>query len=302
MTIVGLPLTYGQDIEMTPIQLSKSAWYVQGVSALGSSKNQNFISNAGFVITSQGVVVIDALGSPPLALRLVKEIQKITDLPITHVIITHYHADHIYGLQTFKALGAHVIAQRSALSYLNSETAKLRLQASRQQMSPWINESTQLIFADEWIDGKKTLEVGNIKFVIEPVGPSHTPEDLSIFLADEKVLFVGDLVFRNRIPFVGQANSQHWISALDSLLRFDAMVIVPGHGPVSNNAKKDMLQTRNYLSFLRSSMGKAAENMEPFDSAYASTDWSSFEKLPLFKAANRMNAYNTYLLMEHESK
>ncbi len=56
--------------------------------------------------------------------------------------------------------------------------------------------------------------------------------------------------------------------------------------------------TRDYLQYLRSTMGQAAAAMEPFDEAYARTDWSAFEGLPLFRVANRMNAYNTYLLME----
>ena len=91
---------------MVPQQVSPSAWFVQGQSALGSAANQNFISNAGFVVTPAGVVVIDALGSPALGERLLAEIRKITDKPVTHVILTHYHADHVYGLQSFKAVGA----------------------------------------------------------------------------------------------------------------------------------------------------------------------------------------------------
>ena len=116
------------------------------------------------------------------------------------------------------------------------------------------------------------------------------------------MLFAGDLVFRNRIPYVGQADSGHWIQSLETLLTFDTAVIVPGHGPLSNEAKSDMALTRDYLVYLRSSMAEAAKNMEPFDSAYAAADWSRFEHLPLFKAVNRMNAYNTYLLMEREVK
>ena len=88
---------------MTPLQahrVSPSAWYVEGQSALGTSANQNFISNAAFVVTPDGVVVIDALGSPALAIRLLAAIHAVTPLPVTHVIVTHYHADHIYGLQT----------------------------------------------------------------------------------------------------------------------------------------------------------------------------------------------------------
>ena len=291
-----------QAVVMQPQQVSASAWYVQGLSALGSSANQNFISNAGFVVTPAGVVVIDALGSPALAERLLAEIRKITPLPVTHVILTHYHADHIYGLQTFKAQGARIIAQRAGQEYLNSDTARLRLEASKHDLAPWINDKTQLVSADQWIDGPTELTVGGTRLLLQPAGPSHTPEDLVVYLPKETVLFAGDLVFRNRIPFVGQANSGHWIESLQTLLKFDATVIVPGHGPYSTEARKDTELTRDYLVYLRATMGQAAKNMDPFDAAYAAADWSRFEGLPLFHEANRMNAYNTYLLMESEAR
>jgi glyoxylase-like metal-dependent hydrolase (beta-lactamase superfamily II) len=286
---------------MAATQVSASSWYVEGVPALGSPANQNFISNAAFVVTPAGVVVIDALGSPALATRLIAEIRKVTPLPVTHVIVTHYHADHIYGLQTFKDQGARIVAHRAALSYLNSDTARLRLEVSRQELAPWVNDQTRLVQADEWIDADKTLVVGGVTFQLKTVGPAHTPEDLVVYLPSERILFAGDLVFRSRIPYVGQADSRHWIIALDNLLAFDTRVIVPGHGPLSAEARKDMQLTRDYLVYLRTTMGRAAKNMEPFDEAYKSTDWTPFEHLPLFRVANRMNAYNTYLLLEHEA-
>ncbi len=285
-------------VKMVPRQVSPSAWYVEGLSALGSSANQNFISNAGFVVTPAGVVVIDALGSPVLAQRLLAEIRKITPLPVTHVILTHYHADHIYGLQVFKAQGARILAQRHGREYLVSDTARLRLDASRHDLAPWIDDKTELVSADEWIDTSKDLLVGGVRLSLRPVGPSHTPEDMVVFLPQEKVLFAGDLVFRNRIPFVGQADSGHWIESLETILSMDAKIIVPGHGPHSTEARKDAELTRDYLVYLRASMAQAASNLDPFDDAYKATDWSRFEQLPLFDAANRMNAYNTYLLME----
>lgn len=294
--------TLAQNTEprMVAQQVSATVWSVEGLGALGSSANQNFISNAAFVVTPEGVVVIDALGSPALASRLLNEIAQITAKPVTHVVVTHYHADHIYGLQTFKSIGAKIIAHRAALNYLNSETARIRLENSREELAPWINSQTKLEEADQWIDSETQITVGGVVFSIRPVGPSHTPEDVVVYLASEKVLFAGDLVFRNRIPYVGQADSRQWIAALDSLLSFDTAVIVPGHGPISKEARKDMQVTRDYLVYLRATMGAAAKNMEPFEEAYKATDWSRFETLPLFRVANRMNAYNTYLLLEHE--
>lgn len=283
-------------------QVSPSAWFVQGEAALGTPSNRNFISNAGFVVTRAGVVVIDALGSPQLARELLQEIARITPKPVTHVVVTHYHADHIYGLQEFRRRGARIVAQRRALEYIHSDTARSRLQASRIELAPWIDPSTELVVPDQWVDGPTQLEVGGQRLLLLPVGPAHTPEDLVVHLPSERVLFAGDLVFRGRIPFVGQADSRHWIAALDTILKIDAGVVVPGHGDLSTDTRGDLQLTRDYLAFLRDRMGAAAREMVPFEEAYGRVDWSRFEHLPLFRAANRMNAYNTYLLMEHQER
>ncbi|MBV8247274.1 MAG: MBL fold metallo-hydrolase [Comamonas sp.] len=282
-------------------QLAANVYFVQGVSALGSPANRNFISNAGFVITADSVVVIDALGSPALAQELVEKIRTLTPKPISHVILTHYHADHIYGLQVFEALGAKIVAHALAREYINSETARLRLQASRQELAPWIDADTHMVAANQWVSGDaERLSIGGVDFLLQHMGPAHTPEDTAIFLPQSGVLFIGDVVFRNRIPYVGQADSRHWIAALDELLKLPVKVMVPGHGGASDKPGQDMQLTRDYLQYLRSAMGQAAANLDPFDEAYRSTDWSRFAGYPLFKEANRMNAYNTFLLMEQE--
>ena len=286
--------------EMTAREAAPGCWYVEGLSALGSPANANFISNAGFIVTSAGVVVVDALGSPALAERLLAEIRKVTPQKVTHVIVTHYHADHVYGLQVFEQAGAKIIAHQAGREYLHADTARLRLQASREELAPWIDDKTRLVAATEWIDSRRELALGDTQLVLQPVGPAHTPEDLAVYLPGRKVLYAGDLVFRSRIPFVGQADSRNWIVSLDKLLAFDTSVIIPGHGPVSTEARKDMQFTRDYLIYLRKTMGAAARDMTPFDEAYKATDWSQYEHLPLFGPANRMNAYNTYLLMEHD--
>ena len=303
--LVVVPAAFAQAPPASAMNAEKvapSAWYVQGLSALGSPANQNFISNAGFVVTANSVVVIDALGSPALAQRLIAEIRKHTSLPISHVIVTHYHADHIYGLQVFKSAGARIVAHARAREYLQSDNARLRLEASRQELAPWVDAQTRLMDADDWLEGDRVLTIGGVRFDIRHVGPSHTPEDLVVFLPDRRLLFAGDLVFRGRIPFVGQADSKQWIKAMDVLLGLDAAVVVPGHGPLTQSAREDMQLTRDYLLHLRATMGAAARNLDPFEDAYKAADWSRFEKLPLFRVANRMNAYNTYLLMEQEAR
>ncbi len=299
-TLMPAPARAQPTLRVEPVEVVPGVWMVQGASALGSSANRNFISNAAFVVTPAGVLVVDALGSPALARELVAAVARITPKPITQVVLTHYHADHIYGLQVFKDLGATITAHDAGRAYLHSDTAALRLQASREEMAPWVDAQTRLVPADRWINGPEQLDLGGVQVVLQPAGPAHTPEDLAVWLPQQRVLITGDLVFRGRVPFVGQADSRRWVDALDRLIALKPQIIVPGHGPASASAESDLTLTRSYLQHRRQTMGEAARNMEPFEEAYAKADWSRFEHLPLFKAANRINAYNTYLLMEQD--
>lgn len=303
--LVGLA-TEAASVKMAVQSLGGGVYFVQGESAMGSAANQNFISNAAFVVADDGVLVVDALGSPPLAQRLLQEIRRITALPIRFAVVTHYHADHIYGLQVLRAAGARVVAHVAAREYIGSDVARQRLAASREELFPWVDEHTEVVEPDLWLgaDGQEemTLKIGRSEFLLRHVGPSHTREDLVVYMPQTGLLFAGDLVFRDRIPFVGQADSGRWIAALDRLIELRPRTVLPGHGPVSQDPAPDLRLTRDYLEHLRRSMGEAARNLEPFEEAYARTDWSRFESLPLFRAVNRMNAYNTYLLMETESR
>jgi len=287
-------------IQLKPVQVAPHAYFVQGFAEMGSSTNQNFISNTGFVVTPGGVVVIDALGSPILAQKLLAEIKKVTNQKVVAVIISHYHADHIYGLQEFQKIGAKIYAQGEGRNYLSSETAKQRLTASQIDFAPWVNANTKLISADIRIDQKLKLSICGVDFLISRVGPAHAPEDLMVYVPSEKVLFAGDLVFRGRIPFVGNADSKGWLIGLDEIEKLNPNIVIPGHGNYSLRPTEDIAFTRNYLKYLRESMSNAAINLDPFDEAYKQTDWSEYEGMPLFKAANRMNAYNVYLSIQAE--
>lgn len=288
-------------IDFKPVKIGAHSYYVKGLSGAVSAENQGFMSNAGFVVTDAGVVVFDTLGTPALAKKLVAAIAKITRQPIKRVIISHYHADHIYGMQVFKALGAEIWAHTAGQEYLGSEEAQLRLQQRRELLNPWVDENTKLLPADKWLTGDTNFELGGLHFELRHVGPAHSTEDMALFVKEDSVLYSGDLVFKGRVPFVGNADSRLWLEALDKLLAFKPKYMIPGHGAASRTPVADLKLTRDYLNYVRLAMGEAVKNFVMFDEAYAQTDWTKFSKLPAFLDANRANAYNTYLLMEREA-
>jgi glyoxylase-like metal-dependent hydrolase (beta-lactamase superfamily II) len=307
LTLLLLPLAAGAvndaavTVPMEAVKVGRHSYYVQGMSGAASAANQGFMSNAGFIVTRDGVVVFDALGTPPLAEALIKQIRRITPAPIRRVIVSHYHADHIYGLQVFKAAGAEIWAHENSRRYLDSPELESRLAQRREELFPWVDETTRVIPPDTLLAGDTDFEFGGVHFSVRYVGPAHSSEDLALYVREDRVLYAGDLVFKGRIPFVGDADSKSWLAALDKLLAFDAKLLVPGHGAASSNPRADLTLTRDYLRFIRAAMGKAVKDLIPFDEAYARTDWSRWQKLPAFAEANRLNAYNTYILMEQES-
>ncbi len=288
------------DIPMTAKRVGQHSYYIEGLSGAASAANKGFMSNAGFVITREGVVVFDALASPPLAEKMLVLIRKITSQPIKRVIVSHYHADHFYGLQVFKKAGAEIWAHKNAQGQTGTEAAQLRLEQRKEILFPWVDEHTQLVEPDVYLDGDTDFKLGGVHFSIRYVGPAHSAEDIAMLVREDRALFAGDLVFKGRVPYVGEADSKAWLASLDKLIAMKPRVLVPGHGAASTTPLKDLKLTRDYLNFVRSEMGKAVENMTPFDEAYAATNWSKYRDMPAFEEANRPNAYNTYLLMEQE--
>jgi glyoxylase-like metal-dependent hydrolase (beta-lactamase superfamily II) len=288
-------------VEVKPIRVSAHVYYVEGDTGLASQENQGFNANAGFVVTNAGVIVFDALGTPALGQKLIEVIRSVTTQPIKRVIISHFHADHIYGLQAFKDIGAEVWGHRFGKDYLATEAPAARLAERRQSLAPWVNDTTHVVPADTWLDDETRFTLGGLTFHVYHVGPAHTPEDVAMLVEEDGVLFAGDLMFAGRIPFVGDADSRTWLTALEKIAGYQPKVIIGGHGPASRHAAADLTLTREYLLYLRQVMGEAVENFVPFAEAYDKADWSRFSHLPAFDAANRRNAYNTYLLMEREA-
>lgn len=287
------------DVEMRPTRVSEHVYYVQGEAGM-ATEHKGFISNASFVVTGDGVVVLDALGTPSLAARLVETIRSVTDQPVRTVILSHYHADHVYGLQVFKDLGATIIGPQAAFDYIGSEHAERRLAERRDSLSPWVSECTRLVPPDRVVRDEMALTMGEVELQATFLGAAHSDGDIAVYVRPDRVLLSGDIIFEGRIPWVGDANTSHWLDVLKDLEQTGVEALVPGHGPAAEEPTRAVATTRRYLEYLRRTMGDAVEGFVPFSQAYAETDWSEWRDMPAFDAANRRNAYQVYLGMEAE--
>lgn len=289
------------NVRVEAVKLAPHSYYIPGLSGAASADNQGFMSNAGFVVTPEGVVIFDTLGTPSLAAAMLGEVRKVTSAPIKLVIVSHYHADHYYGIQVFKDAGAEVWAHEGAHGVIGSEAARERFEQRKDVLKPYVADGLQrFLEPDRWLSGDTDFKLGGVLFRLRHVGPAHSAEDLVMYVEGDGVLYAGDLVFQGRVPFVGDADSRLWLAALDKLIALQPALMVPGHGGASTEPMADLTLTRDYLRYLRQAMGRAVDDLIPFEEAYASTDWSRYQDLPAFAEANRRNAYNTYILMEKE--
>ena len=205
-------------------------------------------SNAGFVIGDDGVLVVDTYYAPGAAPALLAEIRKRTDRPIRYVVNTHYHIDHVSGNATFKAAGATIVAQRNVADWIHSENPKFygdKITPEQKAAIAAIPAPTTLV------DKRLTLKLG--KRVIEVVErPGHTGGDVTVTIPDARVMFCGDLLWREIPPNLIDGTISKWaptLKAIEDAPHAADLTYVPGHGEVAKLA--DVTAFRGYLETLR---------------------------------------------------
>ncbi len=158
--------------------------------------NEGYVSNAVVIVSAQAVIVFDALGTPALAAELVRQIRTISKLPITHAITSHYHADHVYGLQVFEQLGAQIIAPIGAPEYFELDIAQNRLEERRISLSPWVDDNTYLVIPDSLVEADLVIESGDVRLHAINIGAAHSRGDMTLLVEPDQVLLIGDIILK----------------------------------------------------------------------------------------------------------
>ena len=213
------------------------------------------ISNAGFVIGDDGVVVIDTFSTTDAATRLLAAIRELTPLPVRFVVNTHYHVDHVVGNGVFSAAGATILAQRNVRSWIHSENLRI---FGPQITAEWKAVIDGLVAPMVVYDRAADVYLGSREIQIRSF-PGHTGGDSIVLIPDAKVLFAGDLFNRDTFPTLTDSSIQPLIDTLETLTRDEPdYTFVPGHGDVGT--AQDIAASRDYLVTLRTRVieGRAA--------------------------------------------
>jgi len=270
------------------------------VGDLGNRTPQNLGNNAtfGFVVTTDGVVLIDPGGTWRGAAEIHRLIQRVTDEPVTTVINTGGQDHRWLGNGYFQARGARIIAHAKSV-----QDQKARLRDQFFMLGNLVGdagiEGTDPVYADQIIDDSFTLIHGGVEFSLVHAGPAHTPGDIFVWLPRQRVMFGGDIVYTERMLAVGsQSNSRGWIDAFETLAAFEPLHLVPGHGRPTSLAVA-RADTHDYLVYLRDAVADFMDDGGDV-SDIGRIDQAKFARLLNYEMLAGRNAQQVFIEMEWE--
>jgi len=203
-------------------------------------------SNTTFIITTEGVIIIDTRPTPTEARKVLKEIRKLTDLPIVYTINTHYHGDHTFGNQVFKSSKS-IIAHKNVRDTL-IKSGQDHLSLFKTFGLPGMDE---VEVTPPNIVYEKGMEIwlGEYRLQLLYHGKGHTNGDTIIFLDQLRTVITGDLVFNKKIPYMADAYIDEWIESLKYIQFLKNETVIPGHGPIGG--RPTVIAMKHYLMDLK---------------------------------------------------
>ncbi|HET9164715.1 MAG TPA: MBL fold metallo-hydrolase [Candidatus Angelobacter sp.] len=232
-------------------------------------------ANSTFLVSEQGILVVDTGLNAQEGHKLLDEIRKISPAPVRWIVNTHYHPDHRGG-NSVVGPDAVIIS-----------TAFTRSKAEKPPKENSVNETV----------GPKglVLYLGGHEVHIYHPGPAHTMGDLVVYFPDEHAIATGDLFLTNSCPAMDDGDMENWIAALEQMLALPVEHIVPGHFELAT--KSELQRFRNYLADLRDQvarMYRQGMSLERIQTSLALGEYKNFRQYPNYEATFKDNAAAYY--------
>lgn len=288
----------GSALYSAPVESIPGVFSAIGATAPPTYENSGHNNNLSFIVTGEGVVVINGGGAYVLAAALHDEIKARTDEPVVLVVNENGQGHAMLGNAYWAEQGVPIIAHEDAAAEF--EDRGFRILEAMQALNKDKAEGTYLQGPTETFSDEYIVELGDYRIEVRYLGPSHSAGDVVVWLPRQELVIAGDIAFHERmLPLFEDTNTLDWLDTWDTAFEpLNATYVIPGHGHPTN-MDQVRLYTKGYLEYLR---GKIAEHLDAgggLAEAYY-VDQSPYAHLDTFEELATKNAGRIYEQMEFE--
>jgi len=280
-----------------PQQVTANVWSAIGATAPPTYKNSGHNNNLTFVITKDGVVVINAGDNYLLAKSLHQAIKNITDQPVKYVVLENGQGHAALGSNYWKEQGVPIVAHIETKQELEAHghASLERMRKGRKDKA----DGTELMLPDEVFEGKKVIELGDERIELLHLGPSHSPGDILVWLPNQSLVISGDMAFHKRLlPVMEHTDTGAWLETWEKFAALNAKIVIPGHGGPTT-MQEVTKYTRDYLFYMREQISQLLDDDGTLHDA-TKIDQSAYEHLDVFDELALRNASTMFRQMEFE--
>ncbi|MBO6560232.1 MAG: MBL fold metallo-hydrolase [Nisaea sp.] len=288
----------GSVLYSKPVEFIPNVFSAIGATAPPTYENSGHNNNLSFIITGEGVVVVNGGASWKLAEALHEEIKKVTDEPVRLVVNENGQGHAMLGNSYWHAQGVKIVAsEEAAAEFEASGHASL---AAAQRVQKEKAENTTVVMPDETFAEKYVVEFGTFPIEVLNLGPAHAPGDVSVWLPQQSLVIAGDMAFHERmLPIFEETDTAAWLESWDEgFEKLGATYVIPGHGHPTN---MDQVRryTKDYLVYLRARIREHLDKGGSLADAYY-VDQSPYRHLDTYEELATKNAGRVFERMEFE--
>lgn len=288
----------GSPLYSKPVEVIPHVWSAIGATAPPTYENTGHNNNLSFIVTGDGVIVINGGAAYILAKALHAEIKQITDQPVKLVIDENGQGHAMLGNSYWAEQGVPILAHVDAAHEI--EERGNRILEGMKHYNRDKAEGTFVAPPTETFEEKRVIEMGDFRIEVLHLGPAHGPGDTQVWLPDQRLVIAGDMAFHERmLPIFEETIVYDWIETWETKFEaLNAIYVIPGHGHPTNMAQVRRY-TRDYLVYLREQIGKHLDAGGDLADAYY-VDQSPYAHLDTFEELATRNAGRVYEQMEFE--
>ena len=282
------------DYGLVPQKVADNSWVLVGKTEDITRANGGNIANTAFVVTAEGVVVIDSGPSRRYGEQMRAAIASVTNRQVVRIFNTHQHPDHFLGNQAFADV------PRVALPATQTgmrEQGGAFVDNMYRMAGDWLAGTELTVAEDTATPGRQVIGGHDFELIALE---GHTAGDLAIFDRTTGVLYAGDLIFLDRAPTTPHASIARWRAALDALATLPVRRTVPGHGPVHDD-QRGILQTRDWLDWVDGTLTRSAASGMDMAEVMVLPLPERFAQMPLARSEFERSVTHLYSLYEQQT-